>query len=59
VVPALERSAVVMVHAEDCIFNAATGDHAECTCWPVRVYPGDPRPMADILASVERAQRWH
>lgn len=53
----MRRGYVVCVHAEDCA--AMTDDADGCTCHPYKIRPEDPRPMADILASIQRAQRWH
>ena len=57
-VPDMREGYTLMVHAEDCPFNEHE-DESSCRCFPVRVEPNDPRPMADILASIQRAQRWH
>lgn len=63
----LRRGHTVCVHAEDCAvmsekpgcLSRTTGAADECTCHPYRIRPGDPRPMATILAAVEQAHRWH
>lgn len=54
----LRRGHTVCVHAEDCAWSS-DADEGECTCHPYRIRPGDPRPMATILAAVEQAHRWH